>query len=135
MYETDRKRVRADEAGEKALQVLKDYWGGMINEGADTFWELYDPKDPEASPYGGSIVNSYCHAWSCAPFFAVAGEVHNSDSSSPEYMEKIWKIADDLGLNTLLLPVSWELTEPEEGVFDFSIPDALIRQAREWKNA
>ena len=26
-----------------------------------------------------------------APFFAVAGEVHNSDSSSPEYMEKIWK--------------------------------------------
>ena len=70
-----------------------------------------------------------------APFFAVAGEVHNSDSSSPEYMEKIWKIADDLGLNTLLVPVSWELTEPEEGVFDFSIPDALIRQAREWKNA
>ena len=67
-----------------------------------------------------------------APFFAVAGEVHNSDSSSPEYMEKIWKIADELGLNTLLLPVTWELTEPVEGVFDFSIPDALIRQAREW---
>ncbi len=68
-----------------------------------------------------------------APFFAVAGEVHNSDSSSPEYMERIWKIADDLGLNTVLLPVIWELTEPEEGVFDFSIPDALIRQARQWK--
>ncbi len=67
-----------------------------------------------------------------APFFAVAGEVHNSDSSSPEYMEKIWKIADDLGMNTLLLPVTWELTEPEEGVYDFSIPDALIAQAREW---
>ncbi len=66
------------------------------------------------------------------PFFAVAGEVHNSDSSSPEYMEKIWKIADDLGLNTLLLPVTWELTEPKEGVFDFSIPDALIHQARQW---
>ena len=57
------------------------------------------------------------------------------NGDAPEYMEKIWKIADDLGLNTLLLPVSWELTEPEEGVFDFSIPDALIRQAREWKNA
>ncbi len=67
-----------------------------------------------------------------APFFAVAGEVHNSDSSSPEYMEKIWKIADDLGMNTVLLPVTWELTEPEEGKFDFSIPDALIDQARKW---
>ena len=40
-----------------------------------------------------------------APFYAVAGEVHNSDASSPEYMEKIWQAADELGLNTLLLPV------------------------------
>lgn len=81
------------------------------------------------------------------PFYAVAGEVHNSDSSSIEYMEEIWKIADELGLNTLLLPVTWELTEPIEGEFDFSIPDALIDQARandkkiiflwfgSWKNA
>lgn len=66
------------------------------------------------------------------PFYAVAGEVHNSDASSPEYMEKIWKIADELGLNTLLLPVSWELVEPTEGSFDFSIPEALIKQARKW---
>ena len=25
--------------------------------------------DPNASPYGGTIVNSYCHAWSCAPAY------------------------------------------------------------------
>lgn len=67
-----------------------------------------------------------------APFYAVAGEVHNSDASSPEYMKKIWQIADDLGLNTLLLPITWELLEPMEGVFDFSIPDELICQAGEW---
>lgn len=66
------------------------------------------------------------------PFYAVAGEVHNSDASSPAYMEKIWPVADKLGLNTLLLPVSWELTEPVEGTFDFAIPDALIEQARKW---
>lgn len=54
---------------ELALQILRDYWGGMVRSGADTFWELYDPSDPEASPYGGSIVNSYCHAWSCAPAY------------------------------------------------------------------
>lgn len=59
------------DAGErdKALQVLRDYWGGMLREGADTFWELYDPAAPDASPYGGTIVNSYCHAWSCAPAY------------------------------------------------------------------
>ena len=54
---------------ETALQVLNNYWGGMLREGADTFWELYDPANPDASPYGGTIVNSYCHAWSCAPAY------------------------------------------------------------------
>ena len=58
-------------AGEKdkALDVLSAYWGGMLNEGADTFWELYNPENPNESPYGGTIVNSYCHAWSCAPAY------------------------------------------------------------------
>ena len=54
---------------EEALQIMKTYWGGMAKQGADTFWELYDPKNPEASPYGGTIVNSYCHAWSCTPAY------------------------------------------------------------------
>ena len=54
---------------EKALNVLCTYWGGMLDEGADTFWELYNPENPNESPYGGTIVNSYCHAWSCAPAY------------------------------------------------------------------
>jgi hypothetical protein len=54
---------------EKALEKLKAYWGGMADQGADTFWELYNPKNPMESPYGGTIVNSYCHAWSCAPAY------------------------------------------------------------------
>jgi hypothetical protein len=54
---------------EKALKKLKEYWGGMAALGADTFWELYNPENPTESPYGGTIVNSYCHAWSCAPAY------------------------------------------------------------------
>ena len=52
---------------EKALELMRTYWGGMINLGADTFWEAFDPEDPHASPYGSSQVNSFCHAWSCTP--------------------------------------------------------------------
>ena len=81
------------------------------------------------------------------PMILIAGEVHNSDSSSPAYMEGIWNIAKELGMNTLLLPAPWDLIEPEEGSFDFSVPRALIDQARaremhivflwfgSWKNA
>ena len=51
----------------EALEAMRGYWGRMIDLGADTFWELFDPDDPDASPYGSPVVNSYCHAWSCTP--------------------------------------------------------------------
>lgn len=54
---------------DEALDVIREYWGGMVKHGADTFWELYNPENPYESPYGGTIVNSYCHAWSCAPAY------------------------------------------------------------------
>lgn len=52
-----------------ALQHVKDYWGGMIQAGADTFWELYNPENEKESPYGSDCINSYCHAWSCTPAY------------------------------------------------------------------
>ena len=55
----------------RAEKHLKSYWGGMLRAGADTFWECFDPGDPGASPYGGRIVNSFCHAWSCTPAFII----------------------------------------------------------------
>lgn len=49
--------------------VICDYWGGMTERGADTFWELFNPDNPDESPYGGKAVHSYCHAWSCTPSY------------------------------------------------------------------
>jgi alpha-L-rhamnosidase len=56
---------------ELAISEMKTYWGGMIQDGADTFWELYDPKNKEFSPYGSHLINSYCHAWSCTPTYLI----------------------------------------------------------------
>ena len=55
----------------EAEEHLKKYWGGMLDAGADTFWECWDGKDPDSSPYGGKVVNSYCHAWSCTPAYII----------------------------------------------------------------
>lgn len=56
---------------EKAVSLMKNYWGKMIDLGADTFWEAFDPNQPDYSPYGSPIISSYCHAWSCTPIYLI----------------------------------------------------------------
>lgn len=56
---------------EEAKEHIKWYWGGMMREGADCFWEVYNPENPELSAYGDRIINSYCHAWSCTPSYFI----------------------------------------------------------------
>jgi alpha-L-rhamnosidase len=53
----------------EALDLARKYWGGMVEAGADTFWEIYDPSDALLSPYKSVSTNSYCHAWSCTPAY------------------------------------------------------------------
>lgn len=66
------------------------------------------------------------------PYTALAGEIHNSSSSDLNYMkEKVWPYLRELNLNTVILPVSWELIEPKKGEFDFQLVDGIIEQARE----
>jgi len=64
------------------------------------------------------------------PFLVLGGELGNSTSSSLEYMRPVWPKLVSLNLNTVLVPVYWELIEPVEGKFDFTIVDGLIQEAR-----
>lgn len=65
---------------EKALSEMRAYWGEMIKDGADTFWELYNPSDKKLSPYGSNLINSYCHAWSCTPTYFIRKYFVNDNS-------------------------------------------------------
>lgn len=56
---------------DEAIKLMKDYWGKMIELGADTFWEAFKPEELDFSPYGSPILNSYCHAWSCTPAYLI----------------------------------------------------------------
>ena len=64
------------------------------------------------------------------PFLALAGELAGSSATSARYMEPFWPEFRKAGLNTLLATVYWEQLEPEEGKFDFTRVDDLIREAR-----
>ena len=54
-----------------ARQSMIKYWGGMVDKGADTFWEVFSPENDFLSPYNSILVNSYCHAWSCTPVYFI----------------------------------------------------------------
>lgn len=64
------------------------------------------------------------------PFLVLGGELHNSSSSSREYMKKYWPVLKNSGMNTVLAAVEWSLIEPVEGRFNFSVVDDLINDAR-----
>jgi len=63
------------------------------------------------------------------PFLMISGELHNSSSSSLDYMKPIWPKLSAMGLNSVVTPLSWELIEPTEGSYDFSLVDGLLAQA------
>ena len=56
---------------DEAVQYLKWLWGGMVELGADTFWEAYVPDNLDFSPYNDRMINSLCHAWSCTPSYFI----------------------------------------------------------------
>lgn len=66
------------------------------------------------------------------PYLVLGAELNNSSGSSMEYMRPLWPKIAATNLNTVLATTSWELMEPEEGRFDFSLVDGLIQDARRY---
>jgi beta-galactosidase GanA len=64
------------------------------------------------------------------PFIILGGELGNSSATTPQYMQPIWSKLKMMNLNTVLMPVYWELIEAQEGTFDFSLYEDLIVEAR-----
>jgi hypothetical protein len=67
------------------------------------------------------------------PFLIRGGELGNSSASSIAYMKPIWPKLAKMHLNTLIAPVYWDLLEPKEGKFDYTLVDALITNARQYR--
>lgn len=65
------------------------------------------------------------------PYLILGGELGNSSASCPADIERIFPKLQRMGLNTVLVPAYWDLIEPVEGSFDFSLTDKVLQQARE----
>ena len=67
------------------------------------------------------------------PFLILGGETHNSSFSSADYLRPVWPKLAAMHLNTVLVPVAWEHLEPQEGRFDFTLVDEMLKGARDAK--
>ena len=63
-------------------------------------------------------------------FAILGGELSNSAATSVEDIDEVLPRMKALGLNTVLVPVYWELMEPAEGKMDFTLVDRTIDVAR-----
>jgi hypothetical protein len=66
------------------------------------------------------------------PFLILGGELGNSSASSPEDIDRIFPKLQRMGLNTVLVPAYWDLMEPRQGQFDFSLTDKVITTAEQY---
>jgi hypothetical protein len=64
------------------------------------------------------------------PYLMLGAQVNNS-SAWPAMLPKVWPVAEQLGVNTLEVPIYWEQFEPEQGHFDPSLLHTLLAQARQ----
>jgi len=78
------------EAGEhrQVVERILAYWGGMLDLGATTFWEEYDPTQsgPELyAMYGRPYGKSLCHAWGASPIYLFGRYFLGVRPTSPGY--------------------------------------------------
>ena len=58
----------------KVLSEMKAYWGGMLREGATSFWEKFNPEEKgteHLAMYGRPYGKSLCHAWGASPIYII----------------------------------------------------------------
>ena len=75
---------------EQVLKEIKDYWGGMLSEGATTFWEKYNPDEhgtEHLAMYGRPYGKSLCHAWGASPLYLLGRYFLGVHPTKPGYEE------------------------------------------------
>ncbi|WBL24689.1 alpha-L-rhamnosidase-related protein [Zunongwangia sp. HGR-M22] len=83
---------------EYVLDEIRDYWGGMLDLGATSFWEKYDPSDEgeqHLSMYGRPYGKSLCHAWGASPIYLFGKYYLGVKPTAPGYAQ--YEIRPNLG--------------------------------------
>lgn len=75
---------------EQVLKETLEYWGGMLRDGATSFWEKYNPTDEgtqHLAMYGRPYGKSLCHAWGASPIYILGKYFLGVKPTKPGYEE------------------------------------------------
>jgi hypothetical protein len=67
-----------------------------------------------------------------APYLMLGAQVENT-ASWPAMLPKVWPAMEYLHVNTVEMPVYWEQFEPQPGIYNYTMVDTLIAEARRHK--
>ncbi len=77
---------------------MLNYWGGMLDRGATTFWEEYDPQITGIASYGmygDRYGKSLCHAWGASPIYLLGRYYLGVTPTAPGWTS--FRVAPQLG--------------------------------------
>ena len=82
----------------EVLKEMRSYWGGMLHEGATSFWEKYVPSETgtqHLAMYGRPYGKSLCHAWGASPVYLLGKYYLGVQPVEPGYEE--FEVRPELG--------------------------------------
>ncbi|QJD84543.1 alpha-L-rhamnosidase-related protein [Cohnella herbarum] len=135
---------------EEAVEEIRYFWGSMLDRGATTWWETFDPTLPSCtvpSPYMGhtptfmqaAIPVSFSHGWGASPTYLLTREILGVDVSRlgegrldlrPRAVGELTWAKGVVPTPIGNIEASWTLSE--DGKFEF---EARIPQSLQWSGA
>lgn len=113
---------------ELVMEQIKSYWGGMLNEGATSFWEQYNPQQQGAehlAMYRRKYGKSLCHAWGASPLYIIGKFLLGIEFLDGKVIiEPNLSVLGDFTAEYYILGLKIKLNQ-KGGVFQLNVPESI----------
>lgn len=108
--------------GAEVVEIIRDKWGRMLDQGATTFWEVFEPEH-----------HSRCHAWSASPLYHLTQVILGVTPAAPGWTQvriapiplKLEYARGAIPTPLGLLRVDWEQVSEDQLAMRIELPEGM----------